>query len=141
MEDSFFYNSDGDFLIVPQLNSLVIATEFGVIEAAPGEIVVLPRGIKFQVKLPQPEARGYVLENYGPPFRLPGLGPIGANGLANPRDFLAPTAAYTKREGRFTLINKFCGNLFEAQLNTHLWMWWAGTATISLTNTTWPCSM
>ncbi len=116
MEDSFFYNSDGDFLIVPQLNSLVIATEFGVIEAAPGEIVVLPRGIKFQVKLPQHEARGYVLENYGPPFRLPGLGPIGANGLANPRDFLAPTAAYTKKEGRFTLINKFCGNLFEAQL-------------------------
>lgn len=116
MEDSFFYNSDGDFLVVPEKNSLVIDTEFGAMDLAPGEIAVLPRGIKMQVRLENGPARGYILENYGAPFRLPGLGPIGANGLANPRDFLAPCASYANQEGDFRLINKFSGNLFEAEL-------------------------
>lgn len=122
MADKFFYNSDGDFLIVPEMHSLLIRTEFGIMTAAPGEIAVIPRGIKFQVELPQDQARGYVLENYGPPFKLPGLGPIGANGLANPRDFLTPVAWYERRnksekhsDGKFVLVNKFAGNLWQAK--------------------------
>lgn len=121
MNDKFFYNSDGDLLIVPQLNDLLLRTEFGIISLSPGEIAVIPRGIKFQVELPQGEARGYVLENYGPPFKLPGLGPIGANGLANPRDFLSPVAWYEHKckahshDGQFILINKFGGNLWQAK--------------------------
>jgi len=117
MEERFFYNSDGQLLIVPEKNSLQLRTEFGVIELAPGEIAVIPRGIKFQVKLPTGEARGYVLENYGEPFRLPSLGPIGSNGLANPRDFLAPQAAYENTKGKFRLTNKFQGNLFDAEID------------------------
>ena len=93
MTDRYFYNADGEFLIVPEKESLILRTEFGVIEISPGEIAVIPRGIKFLVQLPAGNARGYVLENYGEPLRLPDLGPIGANGLANPRDFLAPQAA------------------------------------------------
>jgi homogentisate 1,2-dioxygenase len=117
MEERFFYNSDGELLIVPEKEAIVLRTEFGVIHAAPGEIAVVPRGIKFQVTLPAGEARGYVLENYGEPLRLPDLGPIGANGLANPRDFLAPLAAYENRSGDFVLTVKFQGNLFEAALD------------------------
>ena len=86
MTDRFFYNSDGDMLFVPEQNGLELRTEFGIINIKAGEIAVIPRGIKFQVRLPQQTARGYVLENYGPPFKLPGLGPIGAKVLANARD-------------------------------------------------------
>lgn len=122
-DEKFFYCSDGDFLIVPEKNSLLLRTEFGIMTAAPGEIAVIPRGIKFQVDLPQGEARGYVMENYGPPFKLPGLGPIGANGLANPRDFLSPVAWYEHRrkssleDGQFILLNKFAGNLWQAKMD------------------------
>lgn len=117
MEDTFFYNSDGDFLVVPEKHRIVFRTEFGTIEIKPGEIVVLPRGIKFQAQLPDGTARGYILENYGCPFRLPALGPIGSNGLANPRDFLAPQAAYEHKEGKFKLLTKFSGNLFTAEID------------------------
>jgi len=114
MTDSFFYNSDGDFLIVPELGVLKISTEFGVLQVEPWEICVIPRGIKFQVKIKGDTARGYICENYGPPFRLPHLGPIGSNGLANPRDFLAPTAAYQDKKGSFELITKYGGKLWSA---------------------------
>jgi len=129
MEDRFFYNADGEFLIVPEQNGIRLRTEFGIIDVNPGEIAVIPRGVKYQVRL-LPEsnsnsnsssdsgfARGYVLENYGEPLRLPDLGPIGANGLANPRDFLAPQAAYENLSGKFTLTAKFQGNLFEADID------------------------
>ena len=121
--DKFFYNSDGDFLVVPERNGLLLRTELGIISVNPGEIAVIPRGIKFQVELPDGEARGYVLENYGPPFKLPGLGPIGANGLANPRDFLSPVAWYEHKckphaeDGEFVLVNKFAGNLWQAKID------------------------
>ncbi len=117
MQDRFFYNADGEMLIVPEQGRLVIHTELGIIEAAPGEICVIPRGVKFRVELPEGAARGYVCENYGALLRLPDLGPIGANGLANPRDFLTPVAAYEDREGDFRLLTKFQGNLWEAGID------------------------
>ena len=117
MRDRFFYDADGELLIVPQLGSLLIATELGVLRAAPGEICVLPRGLKFRVELPGDAARGYLCENYGAPFRLPELGPIGANCLANARDFLAPVAAFEDREGSFRISAKFLGRLWSAEID------------------------
>src|SRR5579875_3405340 len=94
MEDRFFYNADGEMLVVPQEGALRFHTELGILAVSPGEICILPRGVKFRVVLEGSAARGYICENYGQHFRLPELGPIGANGLANPRDFLYPQAAY-----------------------------------------------
>ncbi|RTR06114.1 homogentisate 1,2-dioxygenase [Halomonas nitroreducens] len=118
MTERFFYNADGELLIVPQLGTLRLHTEMGTLEVAGGEIVVIPRGIKFQVRLADGvnAARGYVCENYGSPLELPGLGPIGANGLANPRDFQSPVAAYEDRQGDITLVAKFSGRLWQARL-------------------------
>ena len=93
MVDRFFYDADGELLIVPQQGRLRLATEFGRIEVEPQEIVVVPRGVRFRVELPDDTARGYVCENYGAAFRLPDLGVIGSNGLANSRDFMTPHAA------------------------------------------------
>jgi homogentisate 1,2-dioxygenase len=115
MGERYFWNADGELLIVPQQGRLALHTEFGLIEAAPGEIAVIGRGIKFRVSLPDGAARGYICENYGALLRLPELGPIGANGLANPRDFLTPTAAFEEREGKFEVICKFEGNLWAAE--------------------------
>jgi len=117
MEDRFFYNADGELLIVPQQGALSLRTEFGVLDIAPGEIAVVPRGVRFAVDLQADSARGYVCENYGQLLRLPDLGPIGANGLANPRDFLAPVAAYEDREGQFELLAKFAGKLWSAAID------------------------
>ncbi len=115
MEKRFFYDADGELLIVPQTGGLAIHTELGRIGAGPGEIVVIQRGIKFRVELQEREARGYVCENYGAMFRLPELGPVGANGLANPRDFLTPVAGYEDSEGGFHVVSKFLGNLWEVE--------------------------
>eukprot|EP01117_Protostelium_nocturnum_P013417 TRINITY_DN49_c0_g3_i1.p1 TRINITY_DN49_c0_g3~~TRINITY_DN49_c0_g3_i1.p1 ORF type:complete len:442 (-),score=62.02 TRINITY_DN49_c0_g3_i1:132-1457(-) len=112
MKDTSFFNSDGDFLIVPQLGVLDITTEFGKMEVKPGEICVIQRGIQFSVEVSEP-SRGYVLEVYNGHFKLPDLGPIGANGLANPRDFLTPVAAFEDREAPWKVLCKFSGNLFE----------------------------
>ncbi len=117
MQNRFFYNADGEMLIVPQLGKLVIHTELGLLEVSPNEICVLPRGLKFRVALPDGKARGYICENYGAMFRLPELGPIGANGLANSRDFQTPVAAYEDRDGDCKIIAKFQGNLWEATLD------------------------
>lgn len=115
MTDRFFYSADGEFLIVPQMAKLRFHTELGLLDVAPGEICVIPRGVKFRVELIEGDAaRGYVCENYGLPFRLPELGPIGANGLANPRDFLAPMAAFDDRDGEFHITAKFMGRLWSA---------------------------
>lgn len=116
MTDSFFYCADGELLIVPQAGRLQLLTEMGVIDIAPQEIAVIPRGIRFQVLLPDGQARGYVCENFGALLRLPDLGPLGANGLANPRDFLTPHAWYENRTGELRLISKFDGNLWQAQI-------------------------
>ena len=112
-----FYNADGEMLIVPQQGRQRFVTELGVIEAEPQEIVVIPRGVRFRVELLDAEARGYICENYGAPFRLPDLGPIGSNGLANPRDFMTPVAAYEDIDGPHQLVAKFGGHLWSAQMN------------------------
>ena len=117
MRDTFFANADGELLIVPQLGGLRFHTELGILDVAPGEICLLPRGLKFRVELAEPQARGYICENYGQFFRLPELGPIGANGLANPRDFLAPVAAFEDREGEFHILTKFMGRLWQAAID------------------------
>ena len=97
MQGRFFYDADGELLIVPQQGRLHIATELGVLEVEPQEIAVIPRGVRFRVELPDGEARGYVCENFGAMLRLPDLGPIGSNGLANPRDFLTPQRGVRRR--------------------------------------------
>ncbi|MEZ5729718.1 MAG: homogentisate 1,2-dioxygenase [Burkholderiaceae bacterium] len=117
MQGRYFYDADGEMLIVPQQGRLRLRTEMGVLEVAPLEVCVMPRGVRFAVDLPDGSARGYVCENYGPMFRLPDLGPIGSNGLSNPRDWLAPTAAFEDLEGDFRLVGKFLGNLWEARID------------------------
>ncbi len=109
MEGKFFYDADGELLIVPQQGRLRIATELGILEVAPLEIALIPRGVRFRVELPDGEARGYIAENFGELLRLPDLGPIGANGLAGARDFLAPVAAYEDVEGEFELDRQVPG--------------------------------
>ena len=115
-ERRFCYDADGELLIVPQQGSLELVTEFGTLAVAPGEIAVIPRGVKFRVEIGADWVRGYVCENYGAPLRLPELGPIGSNGLASPRDFLAPVAAYEDRDAPTQVIAKFAGHLWSAQL-------------------------
>ncbi|MFI5011668.1 MAG: homogentisate 1,2-dioxygenase [Hyphomicrobiales bacterium] len=116
MIDRYFYNADGEMLILPQQGRLRLVTELGILEAHPGEIALLPCGLRFRAELPDGPSRGYVCENYGAPLRLPELGPIGSNGLANPRDFLAPVASFEDKEQPCTLIAKFQGNLWEAEM-------------------------
>jgi homogentisate 1,2-dioxygenase len=116
MQDRFFYNADGELLIVPQQGRLAIFTELGKLDIEPHEIAVIPRGVRFSVTLPDGEARGYICENFGALLQLPDLGPIGSNGLANPRDFLTPNAAYEDREGRFELVTKMNGVLWRADI-------------------------
>jgi len=117
MVDRYFYDADGELLIVPQQGRLRLATEFGVLDVEPNEIAVVPRGVRFRAELPDGRARGYICENYGPLFRLPDLGVIGSNGLANPRDFLTPVAAYEDRDDPSELVGKFCGQLWSAEMD------------------------
>ncbi|KAJ3314532.1 hypothetical protein HDV04_006071 [Boothiomyces sp. JEL0838] len=115
MKKKAFYNSDGDMLIVPQDGDFICKTELGNLEVKPGEIVVVPRGIRFAIDFEDGPRRGYVCEIYDRHFEIPDLGPIGANGLANPRDFLYPVAAYEDIEDRYKIINKYQGYLFAAE--------------------------
>jgi homogentisate 1,2-dioxygenase len=132
MGERYFYNADGEMLIVPEMGRLGILTELGLLQIGPGSIAVIPRGLKFKVEPAQdgasnetgaagdPDrtiARGYICENYGQQFRLPELGPIGANGLANSRDFETPAAWYEDIEGDFELIAKFGGNLWSCKID------------------------
>jgi len=116
MTGRVIYNADGEMLIVPQQGRQRFVTELGIVEAEPQEIVVIPRGVRFRVELPEGSGRGYVCENYGAAFRLPDLGPIGSNGLANPRDFLTPVAAYEDVDGPHELVAKFQGRLWSARM-------------------------
>ncbi|KAJ2945522.1 hypothetical protein O0L34_g339 [Tuta absoluta] len=117
MDNSAFYSSDGDLLIVPQQGKLKITTEFGIMEVAPNEIAVVQLGMRFAVDVEGP-TRGYILEVFDGHYKLPDLGPIGANGLANPRDFLTPVAKYHDEEiPGFKIINKYQGALFVAEQN------------------------
>jgi len=114
MVDDYFYDADGELLIVPQIGKLEIATELGIIAIGPGEIAVVPRGVKFKVGLLDGPSRGYVCENYGAKFTLPPRGPIGANCLANARDFKTPTAHYEDKETPCHMIVKWCGGFHRA---------------------------
>lgn len=115
MRDRYFYNADGEMLIVPEKGRLGILTELGLLRVGAGEIAVIPRGLKFAVALGDAEARGYICENYGAHFRLPDLGPIGANGLANPRDFETPVAWFEDKDGECEIVAKFGGNLWACE--------------------------
>jgi homogentisate 1,2-dioxygenase len=117
MERRVLVDADGELLIVPQLGALVLETELGTLHVAPKQIAVIPRGVRFRVTLEGPEARGYVCENYGSAFRLPELGPIGSNGLANPRDFESPVARFEDREEETQLVMKFQGQLWSTTLD------------------------
>ena len=116
MADEYFYNADGEMLVVPQQGRLRLCTEFGVIDLEPGEVAVLPRGVKFRAELPGGPVRGYVCENYGGAFTLPDRGPIGANCLANPRDFMTPVAAFEDHETPSRMIVKWGGALWATEI-------------------------
>lgn len=125
MQRRYFYNADGEMLILPETGNLIIYTELGVLEVKPGDVCCLPRGLKFRVEIGESgtessaakSARGYICENYGQQFRLPDLGPIGANGLANPRDFETPVAWYEDIEGEFEIAAKFGGRLWACHID------------------------
>jgi homogentisate 1,2-dioxygenase len=117
MEDEYFYNADGEMVVVPQEGDLRLATEFGIIDVEPGEIAVIPRGVKIRVELLTGPVRGYLCENYGGAFSLPERGPIGANCLANQRDFLTPVAAYEDRDVPSRMFVKWGGSLWQCELD------------------------
>ena len=116
MERRLFTNADGELLIIPQRGTLRIATEFGRLEVAPGSVALIPRGVRFRVAVDGPSA-GYVAENHGLPFRLPDLGPIGSNGLANARDFEASVAWFEDKDEPTEIIQKSLGNLWSMTLD------------------------
>jgi homogentisate 1,2-dioxygenase len=116
MDQKCFWNADGELLVLPQHGALRLRTEFGVIDIAPGECAVIPRGVKFRAELPDGPARGYVCENYGAAFTLPERGPIGANCLANPRDFLTPVASYEDSDLPTELTVKWGGKLWRTEI-------------------------
>ena len=116
MTDSYFYSADSELLVVPQEGRLRFATELGIIDLAPQEIAILPRGLVYRVEVLDGPCRGFVCENYGQKFELPGRGPIGANCMANPRDFKAPVAAFEDREVPSTLTIKWCGQFHETHI-------------------------
>lgn len=116
MTDEYFYNSDGEMLIVPQQGELRFWTEFGIIDVEPGEVAIIPRGVKIRVELKGGPARGYICENYGGAFSLPERGPIGANCMANPRDFLTPVAGYEDRDAPGKMFVKWGGSLWVADI-------------------------
>ena len=117
MTDRVFVDADGELLFIPQAGRLELLTELGRMMVAPGQIALIPRGVRFRALLPDGQARGYVAENHGALFRLPDLGPIGANGLANPRDFETPTAWFEDRDTPFEVIQKFMGSLWHTTLD------------------------
>ncbi len=117
MQGRYLYSADGELLLVPQQGRLRIATELGVLAIEPQQIAVIPRGVRFRVELPDGPSRGYVCENFGAMMRLPDLGPIGSNALANARDFLTPCAAFEDIDGNFELIAKFQGRLWRAPID------------------------
>jgi homogentisate 1,2-dioxygenase len=116
MKGRYFYNADGELMLVPQQGSLTVFTELGLLNIGPGEIAVVPRGVKFRVDVDGP-VRGYLCENYGAPFRLPELGPIGSQGLAQKRHFLSPVAAFEDKPGQCEVIAKFLGQLWAAEFS------------------------
>ena len=121
MVDAYFYSADSELLVVPQEGRLRFCTELGIIDLAPQEIAIMPRGLVYRVEVLEGPARGFVCENYGQKFELPGRGPVGANCMANPRDFKAPVAAFEDREVASKLTIKWCGQFHETPIpQSHL---------------------
>lgn len=116
MQDRAFVNADGELLIVPQQGRIRAVTELGLLDVAPNEILLIPRGIRFAIECLDGTARGFVCENYGLPLRLPELGPIGSHGLANPGDFQAPVAWFQNVTKPCQLVQKYGGNLWATEL-------------------------
>ena len=117
MVDDYFFSADSEMLVVPQEGRLRFATELGIIDLEPKEIAIIPRGLVYRVELLDGPARGFVCENYGQKFELPGRGPIGANCMANPRDFKAPVAAFEDREVPSTVTVKWCGQFHTTKID------------------------
>lgn len=115
MRSRYFVNSDGEMLIVPQQGTLLVHTEFGKLTVGPNQFAVIGRGVRFRVEILDRLAVGYVCENYGAPFTLPELGPIGANGLAHARHFRYPVAAFEDTTGPLQVVQKFGGHLWGAE--------------------------
>jgi homogentisate 1,2-dioxygenase len=116
MDRRLFVDADGELLIIPQSGTLRLVTEFGRLDVAPGMVAVVPRGVKFRVEV-DGDSRGYVAENHGLPFRLPELGPIGSNGLANPRDFETPGAWFEDNDEPTEVVQKSLGSLWTTTLD------------------------
>jgi homogentisate 1,2-dioxygenase len=117
MENEYFYSADSELLIVPQEGQLRFFTEMGIIDLEPQEIAIIPRGLLFKVEIIDGPARGFVCENYGAKFDLPNRGPIGANCLANPRDFKTPIAAFEDKSIASTVTIKWCGQFHITEIN------------------------
>ena len=117
MKDSYFYSADSEMLVVPQEGRLRFATELGIIDLEPKEIAILPRGLVYRVDVLDGPCRGFVCENYGQKFDLPGRGPIGANCMANRRDFVTPVAAFEDLDAPSTLTIKWCGQFHSCTLD------------------------
>jgi homogentisate 1,2-dioxygenase len=130
MEDEYFFSADGELLVVPQEGRLRFCTELGVIDLEPKEIAILPRGLVYRVEVLEGPARGFVCENYGQKFQLPGRGPIGANCMANRRDFKTPVAAYEDREVPSTVTSNGAASSTRPRSATVRWTWSPGTATM-----------
>ncbi len=118
MHDKYFSDHDGELLFVPYYGEINIHTEFGLLHIKPGLIAVIPRGINFKIEILSSEAKGYLAENLGSPLSLPQLGPLGANGLANPRHFEYPVAAFEQGTKETALICKYQHQLWYAK-GTH----------------------
>lgn len=116
MKDRVFVDADGELLILPQLGVLHLITEFGRLDVPPGTIAIVPRGVRFRVEV-EGDSRGYVAENHGLPFRLPELGPLGSNGLANSRDFETPVAWFEDRDVETEVVQKYLGSLWTTTLD------------------------
>ena len=116
MVDEYFYSADSEMLVVPQEGRLRFCTELGVIDLAPQEVAILPRGLVYRVEVLEGPARGFVCENYGQKFQLPGRGPIGANCMANSRDFKTPVAAFEDRDVPSKVTIKWCGQFHETRI-------------------------
>ena len=116
MVDDYFYSADSELLVVPQEGSLRFHTELGIIDLEPKEIGILPRGLLYRVEVTNGPCRGFVCENYGQKFEMPNRGPIGANCLANRRDFKTPVAAFEDRETPSTVTIKWCGQFHKTKI-------------------------
>ena len=116
MDNDYLCNADAEMLFVPQDGAIRLITELGIMDVEPMEIALVPRGMVFKMECLAKTARGYLCENYGAKLTLPERGPIGANCLANPRDFKTPVASFTDNNTRSRIIMKWCGTFNQTTI-------------------------